>query len=93
MLEVGKCYYNSAEYYDNLYLIYQQLPDNMSDWNNFMCEKFHRTWSLCGKCDTVYSFDVSCMKCGNSSYNWWKYILLAYVPLTVFYLIVFFFNS
>ncbi len=84
MLEVGKCYYNIAEYYDNLYSIYQQLPDNMSDWNNFMCKKFHRTGSLFGKCDTdrdyyprVYSFDMSCMKCGNNSSNWWKYILLA----------------
>ncbi len=98
MVEVGKCIYNCARDQD-LYLIYQQLPDNMSDWNKFMCGEFHRTGSLCGKCDTdrdyyprVYSFDMSCIKCDNSSSNWWKYILLAYVPLTVFYLIVFFFK-
>ncbi len=96
LVEVGKCYYNCAKYQNKLY-DYQQLPNNnMSDWNNFMCGKFHRTGSLCGKCDTdrdyyprVYSFNMSCMKCDNSSSNWWKYILLAYVPLTVFYLILF----
>ncbi len=99
MVEVGKCIYNCARDQNNPNLIYQQLPDNMSVWNNFMCGEFHRTGSLCGKCDTdrdyyprVYSFDMSCMKCDNSSFNWWKYILLAYVPLTVFYLIVFFFK-
>ncbi len=99
MVEVGKCDYNCARDQNNLDIVYQQLPDNMSDWNNFMCGEFHRTGSLCGKCDTdrdyyprVYSFDMSCMKCNNSSSNWWKYILIAYVPLTVFYLIVFFFK-
>ncbi len=93
LMEVGKCYYHFAD------RIYQQLPDNITDWNNFMCGEFHRTGSLCGQCDTdrgyyprVYSLDMSCIKCDNSSSNWWKYILLAYLPLTVFYLIVFFFK-
>jgi len=97
MLEVGKCGDNCAK--NNSDLVYQKLPDNMSDWNNFMCGEFYRTGSLCGKCDTdrdyyprVYSFNMSCIKCDSSSSDWWKYILKAYVPLTVFYLIVFFFK-
>ena len=63
-----------------------------------MCKEFGRSGTLYGQCDKernyyprAYSFDLSCFQCdGNMSSNLWKYIALAYLPLTVFYLIVFF---
>ena len=97
--EVGQCAIRCAhrqnEKQDN---IYQQLPSNRSAWNDFMCKEFGRSGTLCGQCDKernyyprAYSFDMSCTQCdGSMSSNLWKYIALAYLPLTVFYLLVFF---
>ena len=97
--EVGhcaiRCAHRKNEKQDN---IYQQLPSNRSSWNDFMCKEFGRSGTLCGQCDKernyyprAYSFDMSCTQCeGSISRNLWKYIALAYLPLTVFYLLVFF---
>ena len=51
MIEVGKCDSNCGRYQNHMDLVYQQLPSNMSDWNNFMCGEFKRSGTLCGKCD------------------------------------------
>ena len=40
----------------------------------------------------VYSFDMNCVKCPNGKSNWWKYVLAAYLPLTLFLFIVVFFE-
>ena len=36
----------------------------------------------------VYSYNISCAKCVHYKYNWLKYIAVAYLPMTVFYLII-----
>ena len=61
-----------------------------------MCGEFNRSGTLCGKCDAeknlyprAYSFNLTCIKCENGESNWWKYIISAYLPLTIFYLIIF----
>ena len=95
--EVGFCIYNCGNYQEstNFDVVYHFLPPNTSDWNNLMCGKYNRTGTLCGKCNEedgfyprAYSFDVTCIQCTNSKSNWWKYVLSAYLPLTVFYLII-----
>ena len=48
---------------------------------------------MCGKCIKdygfpVYSYRVDCVKCIDHKYNWLKYIALAYLPLTVFVLVI-----
>ena len=94
--EVGYCIYtctsNKTQSTDE---VYHLLPPNTSDWNDFMCGKFNRTGTLCGKCKMedgfyprAYSFDVTCIHCTNGKSNWWKYILSAYLPLTLFYLVI-----
>ena len=103
MTEVGQCNYNCARYGEQSEedLAYQQLPSNRSYWNDFMCMEFGRSGTLCGQCDKernyyprAYSFDLSCTQCdGSMSSNLWKYIALAYLPLTVFYLLVFFLKA
>ncbi len=40
----------------------------------------------------AYSFDMNCVECLGGKSNWWKYLLVAYLPLTIFYLLVLFFN-
>ncbi len=45
----------------------------------------NRTGTLCGKCQDNhyldYSFDMNCVECPNAKYNWWKYILVAFLLL------------
>ena len=97
--EVGLCYYNCMMFKSKTLIdaVYHKLPSNISDWNNFMCDKFHRTGTLCGKCKDdhylrTYSYDISCMNCTYSKYNWWKYVSSAFLPLTFFYIIILLFD-
>ena len=97
--EIGQCNYNCARQSrtNQVDTVYLELPSNRSSWNDFMCKEFGRSGTLCGQCDKernyyprAYSFDLSCTQCdGSMSSNLWKYIALAYLPLTVFYLLVF----
>jgi len=101
LIEVGQCNYNCARHVDSqlMDMVYQPLPQNLSSWNDFMCGPFERSGSLCGSCSNdrdyyprAYSFNLSCIECKGTNFHWLKYILLAYGPLTVFYLIIFFFR-
>ena len=58
-----------------------------------MCGTFNRTGTLCGKCSNntylrAYSYDMSCCSCGNQIYSFLKYIVVGYVPLTLFCILV-----
>ena len=62
-------------------------------WNKALCGPYGRTGTLCGSCQSglfqpVYSYDLKCVECSNQDKNFWLYILLAFVPLTVFYFIL-----
>ena len=82
---VGACLYNcnnlshTVEYQDN---VYHQAPSD--------CTHLHRRGTLCGECEKnyfprAYSYDLDCIKC---TYNWWTYIAVAYLPLTIFVAII-----
>ena len=65
--------------------------------NDFMCKDFHRTGTLCGKCQDgyysrAYFYDMKCVQCPNGKFNWWKFVLAAFLPLTIFYIIILFFK-
>ena len=67
--------------------------------NQEMCGLFKRTGQLCGECieghgAPVYSYSLKCVKCEESDfrYNLFKYIAVAFLPLTVFYLVVIIFK-
>ena len=76
---------------------YYVLPNNVSKLNNAMCGQLKRDGLLCSKCrdglsPLVYSYDLNCIKCTNSRYNWLKFIAVAFIPLTIFYFIVILFR-
>ena len=53
--------------------------------------------TLCGKCEDgyyplAYSYDMKCVQCPNGKSNWWKFVLAAFLPLTIFYVVVLFFK-
>ncbi len=88
----GNCIENCDNGYDkNEYL---PLPRDVSQLNQFMCEeRWNRTGRLCGRClpghsPLAYSYDMRCVKCTEGNRNIWKYILVAFGPLTVFYILV-----
>ena len=98
--EMGRCMYNCIYFIkhsghkSNTYNIISSDPLN---WTSETCGRYHRTGPLCGDCITdhypqVYSLDVSCKPCSDSWSNWVKYLLVAYVPLTVFCFIILLFR-
>ena len=90
----GRCLENSGLH--NTVLKHIPLPVNVSELDYFMCEeRFKRTGRLCGKClsgysPLAYSYDIRCVKCPEGNKNIWKYILVAFGPLTIFYFLVVF---
>ena len=53
----------------------------------------NRRGQMCGQCvdnhsPSPYSYRLKCADCSNHRYNWIKYLLMAYLPLTVFYIVV-----
>jgi len=72
------------------------LPTNStSQLNTIMCHFVKRTGQLCGSCEEgygypVYSYAINCVNCTQSGFkrNLLKYIIIAFVPLTIFYLFV-----
>ena len=77
--------------------VYHPLPMNVSRLNDAMCGQLNRDGRLCSKCKEgfsplVYSYDLNCIKCTNSKYNWLKFTAAAFIPLTIFYFIVILFR-
>ena len=73
--------------------VYIKLPKDVSKLNDFMCGGLNRTGQLCGKCEAglgpvVFSYDLKCVQCLSAGYSWLVYVLVAFVPTTVFFLIV-----
>ena len=98
---VGFCIYNCIlAVFNNSILqqgVYYRLPRNISQLNGYMCDRFNRDGVLCGECmkglsPFVLSYNLSCVNCPNSGMNWLKFIAVGFIPLTLFYFIMVFFN-
>ena len=89
---VGACFYNCV---NNALkdAVYRPMPKTLEKLNHYMCGDFNRDGQLCGECKTnysppVYSYDLKCRMCSGGQYNWIKYVVIAFVPLTVFLFLV-----
>ena len=89
---VGACVYNCV---NNVLEgnLYRSLPSNVTQLKNYMCGHLNREGQLCGKCKEgystpVYSYELKCVHCPTSPFNWVKYILAAFLPLTVFFVLM-----
>ena len=52
---------------------------------------------MCGHCKenhspSPYSYQLKCAHCSHYKYSWLKYLVMAYLPLTIFFLVVVFFR-
>ena len=72
---------------ENVYYI--QIDRNLDR----ICNQINRTGQLCGRClegyaPAVYSYGSQCVKCTHYKHNWIKYLVIAYLPVTLFYVFV-----
>ena len=86
---IGECPYLCTSHY------YYQILDLSEKLNNTCSTVIqqNRTGQLCSKCvegyaPSAYSYGIQCADCTNYHYNWIKYLLIAYLPITVLYLVV-----
>ena len=91
---IGNCIYNCARLRDST--LYSPLPNSVHQLNK-ACDSLNRTGALCGRCKSghypiAYSFNWTCIKCPHARTNWVRYIAAAYLPLTVFCILILFFK-
>ena len=93
---VGTCFYNCKNSTVNPLLkdeLYHLLASDVTELDKYMCGHLNREGQLYGKCKEnysipVYSYDLKCVKCSTSPFNWVKYILAAFLPLILFFVLV-----
>ena len=86
---IGTCPYGSGG----------MLPRNVSKIkdDDSLCFFLHRTGPLYGECEDnytlpAYSYYLGCVKCENYKNGWVKFITAAFLPLTLFYIMVIMFR-
>ena len=80
----GNCIFN-CDNDTHVDLMYHNAPTD--------CASLNRQGTLCGQCMDgyavpAYSYDLKCIKCNRELQNWGHYILFAFVPLTIFIVII-----
>ena len=73
------------------------LPNNISELNEYMCGPMNRKGLICSECvekfgPSVTFFGYSCSDCTDAWYGIPLYLFLEFLPVTLFYLIVLFFQ-
>ena len=91
-VEVGKCIFNCEHRHSRIDTVYTELKDNISAVTSQFCDDFNRQGRLCGECKDdhyppSYSYSLKCIKC-KGHYHWLIYITVAFVPLTIFFILV-----
>ena len=95
---VGRCPYTYVKFSDpntdNIGLFYK-VPNQMEDLERALCGRLNRQGLLCGKCKEDYGYAMyplfsDCVECPPELYtrNWVLYVVVSYVPLTVFLILV-----
>ena len=93
---VGRCLYaqNHQKYIDGGTGLYIKVEPNISQQDHQLCDYLNREGRLCGAYRqnhfiSAYSYDLKCYKCQRGVLsNILIYMTVAYVPLTVFLIIV-----
>ncbi len=90
---ISRCHYTCFFGIGRFREFFLVTAKNTSDLNEDMCGYYHRRGLMCGQCEpgyapAVYSYSSACVECKNYKYNWIKYIAIAYIPLTVFYVLM-----
>ena len=95
---VGRCPYTYLLFSDpnvsNVGL-YVKLPPIVDKLETFMCDRLNKKGFFCGKCEEGYGYSMypdflKCVECDPKDHvrNWLLYLIISYVPLTVFLILV-----
>ena len=90
---LAQCPYFDFRVYNVSKSEYIQLPDHLSQLNNSMCDPLNRKGRVCSECKEGYalainSYSYKCVKCSDRWYEALSYILMEFVPITVFYFVI-----
>ena len=94
---VGECFYNcvnNINIHVHVDRIYHNLPRQLTELvNHSVCSWFNMKGLLCGECDDgfnpfILSYNFSCVNCTDGYKNWWTSSVIAFAPVTFFYLFV-----
>ena len=88
---LGNCMFNCG--LNSSIRSFYSISRNTSTLNNRSCGQYNRDGQMCSKCAEgyavpAYTHSNNCTKCEDYSYNWIKYTLVAFLPLTLFYIIL-----
>ena len=89
----AKCYYFQLPCGNITADGYFQLPNNVSELNDYMCGHMNRKGIVCSECidgfgPSVMSFGYKCANCSKAWSGMALYILVELVPITVFYILI-----
>ena len=79
----------------------RQLPytANSTIMDHMICGPQKRTGPLCGNCIGDYgvainvrAFQFSCIQCSDTKYSWVVYVSSEFIPLTIFFIVILFFD-
>ena len=95
---VGRCPYTYTLFSDRNVSnvgLYVKLPPTVDQLETFMCDRLNRKGFFCGKCKKNYGYAMypdflKCVECDPKNHvrNWLLYVVISYVPLTVFLILV-----
>ena len=88
---LGTCPYGNSVRLPRNFSVSQIYEDSR------LCPFYNRKGQLCGECAENYtlpgySYYLGCVKCNNYKNGWIKFIVAAFLPLTIFYIIVIIFR-
>ena len=101
ILSLGECpSYYGFTFTKQDYYWYIQLPDNVSELNDYMCGSLNRKGRLCSECKDGYGLGTTsvgfqyfeCTKCAGAWYGVPLFLFLEMFPLTVLYLVILIFQ-
>ena len=97
----GACFIRCAtpHAHDLIDVVYHKIKTNVTvfNLNDEVCKETNHDGLLCGKCKDgfyplAYSYNHTCIECPGRYGKWWVFIIVAYIPLTIFYMFVLFFQ-
>ena len=103
LTSVALCPYFKPDHFNvtrfNKHGHYVQLPRNLSELNDYVCEPLKRRGRVCSECMDGYGpavmsvgFDIQCASCTGSGYEVVLFLFLELFPATLFYLVILIFQ-
>ena len=93
LLSIYDCpYFQLEKYNTTINNVQIELPQNLSQLNDYMCGPLNRKGLVCSECangfgPSVTSFGYRCANCTDDWYGVPLFLFLEFVPITVFYMV------